>query len=125
MVSSTSIPEQVYRPLVLVVDDVEDVRLGYRFLLETAQFRVVEAFSAKSALECLATRKVDVVLADLYMPGSMDGVDLIRAIRALPPPHPAIVAMSGEPHRAARSSLQSARYIGADAALMKPITRDD
>ena len=111
------------RPLVLVVDDVPDIRLAYRMMLEADEFRVTEAWNGASAIEILKKEKVDVVLTDLYMPGTLDGIDLVRAVRDLPAPQPAVIAMSGSPHRAYRSSLQTARYVGADAAFRKPIGR--
>lgn len=111
------------RPVVLIVDDVPDVRLGYRMLLEADNCEVLEASDAPTALAFLERRKVDVLLADLYMPGRMDGVDLIQRLTTAPPPRPAIIAMSGAPHLAYHSSLNAARYVGADATLIKPVSR--
>ena len=85
------------------------------------EFRVLEAWNAQAALEWLKTRKVDAVITDLYMRGDLDGVGLIRGIRKNPKPHPAIIAMSGSPNLAYRSSLRTARYVGADATLTKPV----
>lgn len=113
------------RPVVLIVDDVPDVRLGYRMLLEADDFEVIEASDAQTALAFLGQRKVDVVLADLYMPGKMDGVDLVQHITRLPAPRPPVIAMSGAPHLAYHSSLNAARYVGADATLIKPVSRAD
>jgi two-component system, chemotaxis family, chemotaxis protein CheY len=112
------------RPVVLIVEDTPDVRLAYRFLLETSEFRVLEAADGAQALEHLGEEHVDVILTDIYMPG-IDGIGLIRAVRSRPGRQPAIIAVSGEPHYAYRSSLQAARYIGADVILVKPIPRED
>jgi CheY-like chemotaxis protein len=117
------VPKPV-RPLVLIVDDIPDVRAGLRFLLETDEFRVVEAGDAASAVAELDKRQVDVMLADLYMPGTVDGVALIDLVHRMPKRPTAIIAMSGAPHLAYRSSLQAARYVGADETLVKPISRD-
>src|SRR4051812_31658166 len=113
---STSPP----RPVVLIAEDNVDVRLGYRFLLETSEFRVLEADDGAAAYECLGKHRVDVLLTDIYMPG-VDGIALIEKIRRKPGPQLPIIAISGEPHYAYRSSLQAARYIGADATLTKPL----
>ena len=112
------------RPVVLVVEDNSDVRLSYRFLLETSEFRVLEAADGAQALERMSKEHVDAVLTDIYMP-NLDGIGLIDAIRKRSGPQPAIIAMSGEPHLAYRSSLQAARYLGADTSLVKPITREE
>jgi CheY-like chemotaxis protein len=46
---------------------------------------VLRAVSVEEALEILTRHKPAVLLADLAMPGR-DGLDLVRAVRALPPP---------------------------------------
>jgi DNA-binding response OmpR family regulator len=112
------------RHTVLIVDDRPDIREAYRFLLELDEFRVLDAWSATTALAILDRVPVDAILTDLYMPGDLDGIGLIDLIRRRPPPHPALIAMSGAPHLAYESSLITARTIGADAALVKPIGRD-
>jgi CheY-like chemotaxis protein len=117
-------PDDLHRPLVLLVDDVPDIRAAYRFLLEHHEFRVLEAEDADAALALLVKHQFDVVLTDLYMPGRIDGVRLIETIRKRPGRRLGIIAMSGTPHLAYRSSLQAARYVGADAALTKPIPGD-
>jgi CheY-like chemotaxis protein len=108
-------------PVVLVVDDEADVRLSYRLFLEAKRIRVLEAADADAALKCLGKNKVDVVLTDVYMPGKIDGLGLVQALRERQKTRPAIIAISGSPHLAYRSSLQAARYVGADATLAKPI----
>lgn len=110
--------------VILVVDDIADVRVSNRLLLEAHGYRVLEAPNAHAAIGIIDSERVDLILADLYMPGSMDGVDLIQHVARTPPPRPAIIAMSGSPHLAYRSSLNAARSVGADAALVKPVDPD-
>lgn len=114
----------VSRPSVLIVDDVDDIRASYRYVLEAYDFQVAEASDAETALRSLTRETPDVVLTDLYMPGALDGIGLIEVIKKMPGPRPAVIAMSGSPHLAYRSSLQAARYVGADATLTKPISGD-
>ena len=46
-------------------------------------YDVIEATTAVEALSALrSTRRVDLVLTDLRMPGAMDGADLVRLVRA-------------------------------------------
>jgi CheY-like chemotaxis protein len=115
---------EVDRPAVMIVDDVPDVRLGYRFILEAAGYEVVEASGGTEAIKSLLTYHVDLILTDLYMPGDIDGIGLVNAVQRMRRPIPAIIAMSGSPHLAYRSSLQAARYVGADMTLTKPITAE-
>lgn len=110
---------------VLIVDDIPDIRVGYRMLLEADGCQVLEAGDVPTAMAALARTKVDVVLTDIYLPGKLDGMDLVEYVLHQPAPRPAVIAMSGAPHLAYRSSLAAAQYIGADAILTKPVERAD
>jgi signal transduction histidine kinase/CheY-like chemotaxis protein len=68
---------------VLLVDDEADTREVLGSALETYGATVLTANSAADALHALGAGTIDVLLADLAMPGA-DGYDLIRAIRAQP-----------------------------------------
>jgi CheY-like chemotaxis protein len=110
-------------PVVLVVEDQPDVRLGFVFLLETHGFRIREAADGFEALGQMAREQVDVVLTDLYMPG-MDGLALVSAVRGRAPPQPPIIAISGSPNLGKDAALAAAKALGADVVLMKPIPGD-
>jgi CheY-like chemotaxis protein len=72
----------------------------------------------EAAAERIAQGAFDVVLMDMVLPG-IDGVEAIRRIRALSPPHGrmAIIGVSGRGDDEAAS-----RAAGADAFLLKPVS---
>lgn len=74
--------EGARRNRILVVDDEEDVRELYRAFLEP-QFIVATAENGKAALEALRAERMDLAIIDVHMP-VMNGVDLLRAMRADP-----------------------------------------
>jgi CheY-like chemotaxis protein len=83
------------RPVVLIVEDELLLRMNALDVIEAAGFEVVEAANADEAIEILeARRDIGVVFTDIQMPGSMDGLKLVRAVRGRWPPIK-IVATSG------------------------------
>ncbi len=66
--------------VVLLVEDDRHIRRFLRTSLETEGWRVFEAETLGQGLVDAATRKPDLVIADLGLPDG-DGVDLIRQVR--------------------------------------------
>jgi CheY-like chemotaxis protein len=103
---------------VLLVEDEPLVRIGLAEFLRENGYRVFEANDAPEALSVLAAGPViDLVIADVGLPGDMDGFALGRRIKAEWPKIP-FIATSG----AVRSS--GGDEVGAPI-LLKPYTRQD
>ncbi len=84
------------RHRVLLVEDHEDLGDVTAALLTSLGATVTRVRSAEQALAALERRgaRFDVVLSDVVMPGSMDGLALARRLRARSPPMP-VVLISG------------------------------
>lgn len=67
-------------PAILVVDDEPPIRRLLRGALERASYAVIEAGSAREAMDLLASKDPAVVLLDLGLP-DRDGLELIPLIR--------------------------------------------
>lgn len=112
----------------LVVDDEAFVRDAIKRVLECETMAVDVVADAAAALAHLQSQPADLIIVDVIVPG-MDGVQLIRALRATYP-LVRIVAMSGggnfelsgyRPEAiATRAYLCAATDAGADSALAKP-----
>src|SRR6266852_4237163 len=78
---------------IVLADDHELVRTGFRTLLQSLGFEVVaEASNGLDALRLIETHQPDVVLMDISMPG-LNGLDAtLRATKAFP--HVRIVILS-------------------------------
>src|SRR4051812_1123431 len=86
------------RPVVLIVEDEELIRMLAAQTIEDAGFEVVEACNADEAIAVLAARKdVRVLFSDIDMPGSMDGLKLAKAVRDRWPPVE-VILISGKYH---------------------------
>jgi two-component system response regulator PilR (NtrC family) len=75
---------------VLVVDDEQSMREFLTIALRRGGHEVTTADSGRAALAVLAGQPIDVVMTDLRMPGELDGLGLLKAIKQPAPGTPAI-----------------------------------
>ena len=104
---------------ILVVDDMEEMLLIFKSLLETSGAVVFEATSAKKGLEILEREQVDLLISDISMP-DVDGYEFLRRVRSNPKlarlPAIAISGMRRD------SDIANARAAGYSAHLGKPLS---
>jgi two-component system response regulator CpxR len=75
---------------ILCVDDNDQSLSIRKVMLETRGYRVIACSDPLRALEEFHKGGVDLVLTDLVMP-NLDGIELIRQIKAMSPETPAIL----------------------------------
>jgi CheY-like chemotaxis protein len=79
--------------IVLVVEDEMLLRMRAVYMVEDAGFTSVEAADADEAVAILESRSdIALLLTDIQMPGSMDGLKLAHAVRERWPPIKIILA---------------------------------
>ena len=105
---------------VLVVDDDDESRLVVGAHLEIHDARVLTAASAASALELLQREHVDVLLADVAMPGE-DGYTLIRKLRGLAATRIASIPAAALTAFARNEDREKALQAGFQLHLAKPV----
>lgn len=92
------------RPTVMVVDDEVIARIVLADELRDRGWNVVEAASADEALRVLQGGvRIDLMVTDIRMPGSIDGVALARRARADLPGLPVVIVSGERPTDAARA----------------------
>ncbi|MEU8819223.1 response regulator [Actinoplanes sp. NPDC048796] len=85
-----------YKPGVLVVDDDPDVLAAMAHMLQTRGFRVLTAGEGDTAVAlCQQHGDIDVLVADLSLPGDLNG-NLARRVTAIHP-HIKVVFATGVP----------------------------
>jgi two-component system, OmpR family, KDP operon response regulator KdpE len=104
---------------VLVIDDERPIRKLLRMGLTTQGYEVLEASDGKTSLELL-TQKPDLVILDLGLP-DMQGLDLLRTIRARNESVPIVVLSS----RGDEAVKVDALDLGADDYVTKPFGMDE
>lgn len=102
-------------PTILAVDDHLDLLATYYRLLSLGGYRVVTAPTRATGLAALERERPKLVISDVRLQDG-DGLDVIRAARALVPPAATIV-VTGFGSEAYR---EAARAAGAFEFLLKP-----
>jgi len=104
----------------LIVDDSIPVR---KILMNALSYiklpidEILEAGDGAEALRLLETHSVGLVLTDINMP-KMNGIELLRAVRASPQWHDIpVVMISAE---GGEASVQDAIELGANSFILKP-----
>jgi CheY-like chemotaxis protein len=103
----------------LVADDHTDIRRLLSISLGK-DFKIIEAVDGVSALEAVRHHHPDGVLLDVMMPGEMDGLQVLEAIKTDPNTRNVLVAMVTA--RGQVADGDEARRRGADAYFIKPFS---
>lgn len=78
--------------IILVVEDEFLIRLLLADALRQCGYSVIEAVNADEAMDVLeSAQQVDLIITDVQMPGSLDGMDLTRYSKQRNPSRPVIV----------------------------------
>ena len=108
------------RPLVLIVDDEEDIRSLLASVMESGSedLEVVTLPSGVEALLFIGDRKPDLLVLDIVMPG-MNGIEVCRKLKSSPQTRNVkIVAITGKQDTLLRERILEA---GADLFFAKPL----
>ena len=106
---------------ILAVDDSASMRQMVSFTLKGAGYEVIEAADGKQALELAKQKRVNLVLTDVNMP-VMDGIALIKALRALP--NYKFTPMLMLTTESADHKKQEGKAAGATGWIVKPFNPD-
>lgn len=97
MTSSLPQTAEAASQVVLVVEDEALIRMSLAIALEDSGFTVIEANGADAALREFAQRQdITIVITDVRMPGSMDGIGLCNWLRDHEPAVPFIICSGRE-----------------------------
>jgi signal transduction histidine kinase len=116
-------PDVAARRRVLVVDDEQALRELQRRLLSRLDLDVLLASSGAEARAMLESERVDAVVADVRMPGEMDGIDLFLWVEAeLPDLASRFIFVTGGVQD---PTLQAVLDRVPDRVISKPFQRDE
>lgn len=104
---------------ILIVDDQSNIRRLLNVTLGQ-EFDVVEAENGLDAIDMARKHKPKVVVLDVMMPGLIDGLQVLDAIKTDPSTANTAVAMVSACGQDA--DVEKARLRGADAYFVKPFS---
>jgi CheY-like chemotaxis protein len=106
------------RPVILLVEDNENIRHAFSILLEESGYTVLQAASGGEALAAAAGRGPDLVLLDLGLP-DIGGLEVARRLKSDPGTRGiVVVALTG---RALESDQRACMEAGCAGYLAKPV----
>jgi two-component system, NtrC family, nitrogen regulation response regulator NtrX len=103
---------------ILIVDDEPEIRRLVQEILEDEHYRVATTESADGARELFRKQRPDLVLLDIWMPGT-DGITLLKEWCAGGRPEMPVVMMSG--HGTVETAVEATR-LGAYDFIEKPVS---
>ena len=101
---------------ILIIDDEAGIRQYLVSVLTQIGYEALEAEDGRTGLERAADRTVALIIADLVLPGALQGVPLIRKLREARPDCP-IVVISGHP---SEETVAACRDLNVTDFLSKP-----
>jgi len=105
---------------ILVVEDQDEIREVLRVTLELGDFDLEEADNGEHALQQVARWKPDLVLMDVMMPGTIDGLAACQRIKQdaqLRRTKVILLSARGQSH-----DINAGYRAGADAYMVKPFS---
>lgn len=104
---------------ILVVDDHLDIRKLMRITLDK-EYLVIEAENGDSALDIIRHERPDLVLLDIMMPGKLDGLAVLEAVKGNPELNGTCVVMLTA--RGQVKDYEAGMLRGADGYFIKPFS---
>jgi len=105
---------------ILVVDDEKDLCRRIKRELDKETYQTTVAYNGEECLDYFKNNKVDVVIADIKMPG-MSGLDMLKKCREINDDFVSIIITGHGDHEIAKNSLK----LGAFDYLKKPISLEE
>ena len=107
------------RKKILVADDNSDIRRLLRLSIENP-YEIIEAEDGETALQLADQHRPDLILLDIMMPGSIDGLQVLDILKKTPELQHIPVAMLTA--RGQSSDFEFGMNKGADAYFVKPFS---
>jgi len=109
---------------ILVVEDIPAVMFSLRMVLQGGGHQVTTAANGVQGLALLKDSRFDLVVTDIWMPGT-DGAAVIAEGRRIAPGTRFLAITGGSPNGTITAERLEGESFGADRILFKPFERDE
>jgi CheY-like chemotaxis protein len=104
---------------VLIIENNRDIRHLYKVILGRS-LHVLECDNGRDGLDCARREHPEIIVLDLIMPGELDGLDVLAAIRQDPEMNDTyIIILTGQSDAKVRDQAMA---LGANAYFIKPFS---
>jgi DNA-binding response OmpR family regulator len=104
---------------VLIIEDDRVIRHLYKVILGRS-LHVLECDNGRDGLDCARREHPEIIVLDLIMPGELDGLDVLAAIRQDPEMNDTyIIILTGQSDSKVRDQAMA---LGANAYFIKPFS---
>ncbi len=108
------------KPMVLIVDDQDEVRKLLRMILAHEDFHFIEAHDGQSAISQIQKYRPELILLDIMMPGYPNGLELLEIVKKNKVMSTKIIMVSA---KGQYEDVLTAAKLHCDAYVVKPFTR--
>jgi DNA-binding response OmpR family regulator len=97
-VATSAVDGEVFRGMVLVIEDETSVRSALKQVLTSRGIEVIGVATASDAAALIKQQDLcpDIVLCDYNLPGPINGVECVKSLRAALPWNPPAIVMTGD-----------------------------
>ena len=104
--------ENLGKPLILVADDEPSILQYIKHVLQLANYGVITATTVEEAWKILERQpEIALVLTDIVMPGSVDGVELAQRIHQLDPDLPVLFVTGALSELDSRTAIMIEKHL--------------
>jgi len=105
---------------ILVVDDQQEIRDLVEVTLRVADFKIFKAETGEKAIKIAREEKPELIIMDVMMPGSIDGLEATRQIKADKKTRSCYVLLLTA--KGQTDDIEAGKDAGADEYFVKPFS---
>ncbi|HEV7921773.1 MAG TPA: response regulator [Thermoanaerobaculia bacterium] len=123
-VGANPVPDEVKRPLILLVEDDENVQLIVRTVVTSMGFGFIAAANGQEGLLMAHEYRPDLILSDAFMP-KLDGREMCRLLKEDPATSPSKAIIMTGLYTDRKYRNEALDYFKVDDYVAKPLAVDD